>query len=89
MNFLNYEVWTQAGDVIQVFLTGNAANVLVLDEMNFQNYRSGKSFRYAGGYFTQSPALIKPPSAGHWHVVVDLGGGAGTVNAEVRILRKL
>ena len=87
MNFLNYEVLTEAGDIIQVFLTGNAANVLLLDESNFQNYRSRRQFQYYGGYFTQSPAIIKAPSPGRWHVVVDLGDRAGHVNAAVRVLR--
>jgi hypothetical protein len=87
MNFLHYDVQTQSGDAVEVMLSGNAANVLLMDELNFQNYRSGRRFTYFGGYFNQSRAILKPPSAGHWHVVVDLGGGAGHVNAAVRVLR--
>ena len=88
MNFLHYELWTQAGGHIQVFLSGNAANMLVLDDSNFQNYRSGRQFKYYGGYFDQSLAKITPPGAGHWNVVVDLGGRAGQVNAAVRVVRR-
>ena len=87
MNFLHYDIWAQAGDVVQVFLSGNAANVLIVDDSNFQNYRSGRQFQYYGGYFNHSPALIRVPGAGHWKVVVDLGGRAGHVNAAVRVLR--
>jgi hypothetical protein len=87
MNFLHYDVWTQPGDVIQVLLTGNAANVLLMDDRNYENYRSGRQFQYYGGYFTQSPAMIRVPGAGHWKVVVDLGGRAGNVKAAVRMLR--
>jgi len=89
MNFLDYPVSTQPGDVIQVFLTGNAANVFVMDESNFQSYRAGRPYRYYGGYFTRSPALITVPAPGNWHVVVDLGGLAGHVNAAVRVLQKV
>jgi hypothetical protein len=86
MNFLRYDVWTQnAGDVIEVILSGHAANVLVMDDGNFLNYQSGREFIYHGGYYTQSPAAIVPPSAGHWIVVVDLGGASGHVNATVRV----
>jgi len=87
MNFLHYDVWTQSGDIIEVSLTGNAANVLLMDDSNFQNYRSGRQFQYHGGYFTQSPAIIRAPSAGHWKIVVDLGGRGGHVNAAVRVIR--
>jgi hypothetical protein len=34
----------------------------------------------------RSPITIAAPSAGHWHVVVDLGGYAGHVSASVRVL---
>jgi uncharacterized protein DUF1883 len=87
VNFLNYEISTQAGDLIQVFLTGNAAWVRVLDEANFQRYRSGVQYQYYGGHYTHSPASITAPGAGRWHVVVDLGGMAGHVNAAVQVLQ--
>ena len=83
--FLDHEVWAQAGDFVEVTLSGNAANVLLVDETNFQNYRSGRQFRYYGGYFTRSPAVIQVPFPGKWHVVVDLGGRAGSVSAAVRV----
>lgn len=87
MNFLRYQVWTKnAGDAIEVTLLGHAANVLVMDDGNFVNYQSGRQFLYYGGYYTQSPVVIVPPSAGHWNVVVDLGGGSGYVNASIRVL---
>ena len=86
MNFLHYEVTTGPTDSIRVSLTGNAANVLVMDDVNFQSYRSGSQHHYYGGYYTRSPAIIKPPHAGHWHVVVNLGGLIGTVNALVQVI---
>lgn len=89
MNFLSYDVQTQDGDVIEVALSGNAANVFLLDEVNFGNYRSGRQFRYHGGYFDRSPVILKAPSSGRWHVVVDLGGRAGRVNATVRVFQQI
>ena len=87
MNFLHYMVSTQAGDLIQAFLTGNAAWVRVMDDLNFQCYRSGLQYQYYGGHYTQSPAIIRSPAAGSWNVVIDLGGMAGHVNATVRVLQ--
>jgi hypothetical protein len=83
MNFLDYEVSTSPNSVIEVNLS-NAANVLVMDESNFQSFRSGRSHRYHGGLYNQSPVIIRVP-AGRWHVVVHVGG-AGHVSAAVRVL---
>jgi hypothetical protein len=89
MNFLRYEVWTKnPGDVIEVTLLGHAANVLVMDNGNLINYKSGRQFVYYGGYYTRSPAVIVVPSPGHWNVVVDLGGASGRVNASVRVFNR-
>lgn len=86
MNFLHYQVVTQPGDAIRVTLTGNAANVLVLDDINFGNFKTGRQYTYYGGYYTRSPVIIRPPGPGRWNVVVNLGGLAGTVNAVVQVL---
>ena len=87
--FLHYEIRTNAGDAIEVALNGNAANVLLLDDPNYQSYQSGHQFRYrAGGYFSRSPVILQAPSSGQWHVVVDLGGRPGRVSAAVRVLSR-
>ncbi len=86
MNFLKYEVDAGPNDVIEVRLD-KQANVRVMNRSNFENYRSGKKHRYYGGHAKKSPFRIKPPHQGHWFVVVDLGGYAGTVKASVRVLR--
>jgi len=87
MNFLQSEVNTAPGDIVEVNLQGNAANVMLMDATNFQNYQSGRQFTYHGGHFTRSPATLRPPHAGHWYVVVDLGGAAGRVTASVRVIQ--
>ncbi len=85
-NHLHSIVNTQEGEVVSVHLTGNAANVLLLDALNYANYEAGRAYQYFGGYYTRTPAVITPPHAGYWHVVVDLGGGAGRVGASVSVL---
>ena len=85
-NFLHYEIWTKSGDVIHVTLLGSAANVLLLNDVNFQNYRSGKRFQYFGGYYEQSPVVLNSPSPGKWHVVIDTGGRPGHLTAAVRVV---
>ncbi len=85
MEHLHYQLNTQAGDVVEVILD-HAANVLLLDFLNYTNYTTGQPFRYYGGYAQVSPYRIQPPRPGQWHLAVDLGGGAGSVRASVQVV---
>lgn len=62
------------------------ANVMLLDDGSFEAYRTGRGFRYYGGWVSHSPVRLQPPHHGHWHVVIDLGGGAGVVRASIRVV---
>jgi hypothetical protein len=84
MNFLHTDFNGGPENVVVVTLDGQA-NVMLLDDSAFSSYRSGKRFTYHGGWATKSPVQLRPPSNGHWHVVVDLGGRAGQVRAGIRI----
>jgi hypothetical protein len=55
-------------------LRGSAANVILLDEANFDRYRFGKPFEYSGGLCTRTPAQLQIPEDGHWYLVIDCGG---------------
>ena len=85
MNFLKYEFDAGPNEVIQVNLD-RQANVRLLDSINFQKYRNGQQHIYYGGHATASPVRLRPPYQGHWYVVVDLGGYAGTVRASAEKL---
>lgn len=85
MNHLNYEFDADAGDVAEVTLD-RAANVLLMDPSQYSAYKNGRGYRYYGGHVTRSPVRLSVPSQGHWHVVVDLGGGPGQVRASARLL---
>jgi len=74
------------GEVVGVTLSGNAANVLLLNSSNFSNYRNGRRWSGHGGHTTRSPVPLGVPSSGHWHLVVDLGGYPGRIGASVRVL---
>jgi hypothetical protein len=67
-------------------MSGSEANVLLLDDGNFAQYKRGGRYQFHGGHFTSSPAHITVPSTQRWHVVVDLGGAAGSVRAAVRVM---
>jgi hypothetical protein len=86
MNFLHYELTLGAEDIIEVTLD-KQANVRLVDDINFHSYRRGAAHRYFGGLAKQSPVRLKAPHAGKWHLVIDLGGYAGTVRASVRVIK--
>jgi hypothetical protein len=85
MKFLHWEVDAVQGTVVRVEIDARA-NVMLMDSSNFCSYRSGRQFRYYGGYATQSPVVLATPHAGRWHVIVDLGGYGGRLNANVSTL---
>jgi Domain of unknown function (DUF1883) len=86
MHHLHYEIDANAGDVVEVVLD-RAANVRLLDPANYEKYKRRQDFRNSGGgYVTVKPFRLTVPESGHWHVVIDLGGGAGQVKASVQLL---
>ena len=80
MRFLHWEFQANPNNVIRVELD-KAANVQLLDDINFSAFRRGGVYRYHGGFYKQTPVHLSPPNSGRWHVVVHLGGYAGTVRA--------
>lgn len=75
-----------AGAVVEVTLSGNAANVRLLDGSNFNAFKSGRRHQYTGGHATRSPVRLQIPRGGRWYLVIDYGGYAGRGRAGVRIL---
>jgi hypothetical protein len=86
LDFLHQQFELQAGDIVEVNLDA-PANVMLLDPANFANYQDGLSYRYHGGHAEESPVRLVTPRGGTWHVVVNLGGYPGSVQAEVRVYR--
>ncbi|MDV8022200.1 DUF1883 domain-containing protein [Rhodococcus sp. IEGM 1330] len=87
MNFNSWDLGQQSrGAIVEVTLSGNAANVRLLDGSNYRAFQAGKRHRFTGGHATRSPVRLQIPSSGHWHVVVDYGGLPGRGRAGVQVL---
>jgi hypothetical protein len=87
MEFNYWDLGQQAsGAIVQVTLSGNAANVRLFDSSNFSAFKAGRSATGYGGYATTSPVRLQVPRAGHWYVVVDFGGLAGRSRVGVEVL---
>jgi hypothetical protein len=88
MNYLHQELTAGPEDRVEVTLDAQA-NVMLLDDTNFDRYRRNQAFQYYGGHAEKSPFVLVPPSRGRWHVVVDLGGGPGRVRAAVQLIENV
>lgn len=87
MKFNHYDLGQKSGgETIEVSLSGNAANVRLMDDSSFYSYRLGRKHKYYGGYAKKSPVILQIPHSGHWHVTVDLGGYRGSVQSSIRVL---
>jgi hypothetical protein len=87
VDFLHFDLGQlNRGDVVEVTLRGNAANVRLLDSSNFSSYRRGGQNRYYGGLAQRSPVRIEVPVSGRWYVAVDMQGLGGSTNATVRVI---
>jgi hypothetical protein len=87
MQFTQYDLGNKnRGDIVEISLSGSAANVRLMDSSNFQNYRNGRQHRYIGGLAKQSPIRLQIPNSGHWYVTVDMQGLVGTTRSSIRIL---
>ena len=53
--YLHRKFELSAGDVVEVNLEGNAANVVLLDESNFHNYRQGQPYTFHGSLRPDQP----------------------------------
>ncbi|MCC7067623.1 MAG: DUF1883 domain-containing protein [Burkholderiales bacterium] len=87
MNFTHYDLGNlSSGQIVEVMLSGSAANVRLMDSSNFSNFKAGRRHRYIGGLVKQSPYRMQVPSSGRWHVTVDMNGLRGTVRSSARVL---
>lgn len=75
----------ERGTVVVVSLSGNAANVRLMNSSNLSAYKSGRRHQYIGGLAKRSPVRLSIPSSGHWYVTVDMAGLKGSVRASVSI----
>ena len=88
MQFIYHDLGHRTGgEIVEITLSGNAANVLLMDSTNFNSYRNGRQYRYIGGLARKSLVRLQIPSSGHWYVAVDRQGlQEARVQSSFRIL---
>lgn len=87
MKFTHYNLGNKKrGEIVEISLSGSAANVRLMNSSNFSNYKRRKEHRYFGGLAKKSPVRLPIPQSGHWHVTVDMAGLRGSVRSSIRML---
>lgn len=75
-----------SGEIVEVNLKGQTANVQLMDSSNFSSYKNNRNYRSIGGAWKTSPIRWQIPRSGHWYVTLDFGGFSGRVNWSVNVL---
>ncbi len=88
MQFIHSDLGQRkGGDVIEVVLQGNHANVALLDSSNYSAFKNGRQWRGVGGLAQRSPIRLTVPRSGHWFGVAYIPGGyRGRIRAGFQVL---
>ena len=58
MNFTQYDLGQlNAGQTVEVTLSGSAANVRLMDSSNFSSFKNNQQHRYNGGLVTHQSVI--------------------------------
>jgi hypothetical protein len=74
------------GAVVEFHLSGNAANVWLMNSSTYSRYKRDSRVRAQGGHTRETPVRMQTPSSGHWYAVADLGGYAGKLGLRANVL---
>lgn len=74
------------GAVVEFHVSGNAANVWLMDSSTYSRYKRGNQVRAQGGHTTRSPVRMQTDRAAHWNAVADLGGFPGRLGLTALVL---
>lgn len=85
MNFQYNRLYLTKNQALK-FTIDNQCNVFLVDDINFANYKAGRSFKYYGGLQNKTQFVLSPPYDGNWYWVLDTGGYNVTVNYTISII---
>ena len=59
--------------------------VLLMDKTQYKRYKGGISYTYYGGGAESSPAMVRVPRKGDWHLVVEIGSYFENKEVDVKV----
>jgi hypothetical protein len=90
MRYLRSTFYAKKGQAVKVNFD-QPSKIMLMSDRDFKKYRDNSgTITYWGGYHTESPVTFAIPSAGTWHVIVELGwNDQKKVQASVDLLDEL
>jgi hypothetical protein len=85
MNHLHKQLELTELDVLKVHLT-NPAQVMLMDDENYERYRAEQEYDYYGSLVKRSPFAMRAPHSGSWHLVIEQADPARDVAVNVQII---
>lgn len=88
MEFLHERKYLHRGDAV-IVASSHQCNILLTDDSNFSNYKTGRAFTHegGGGFFEKLPARLIVPRDGNWNITLDLAGGTATIKHSITIVK--
>lgn len=72
MRFLHQQYQAKKKEILEVEID-QPTKVKFMSGMDFKNYKLGRTYKFFGGYFEESPVRFVLPYDGVWNVVVEKG----------------
>lgn len=90
MRYLRSTFYAKKGQAAKVTFD-SPTKIMLMSDRDFKKYRDNSgSITYWGGNQTQSPVILEIPSAGTWHVIIELGWyEKKKIKADVELLDEL
>ena len=86
MQFIHSDLGQRSkGEIVEFTLT-RGANVRLLSDSDFLNYKNRRKYQYVGGLAEKSPVRLAIPNSGRWHAVVDTQGLSNSTEASIRVI---
>jgi Domain of unknown function (DUF1883)/TIR domain len=74
------------GTVVELHVSGHAANVWLMDSSTYAQYKRGRGGRAIGGHTRRTPVRLQTDRSAHWYAIADLGGYPGRLGLSAQVL---
>ena len=87
MEYIHSKDYFEAGDVVVVNCS-HQCQVLLMDNTNYDKFRSGQKFERYGGSYDHFPVKLQVPKSDTWNIILDFGDASVVVKHSIEVIRK-
>ncbi|KKB63655.1 hypothetical protein WM40_09965 [Robbsia andropogonis] len=86
MGHIRKREFLKHGDSVLVECS-HKANVILLDDAEYGNYKAGRRYKSLGGQYQRYPAILSPDRMDWWNVVIDVEGTAQGMHYSIDFMK--